>query len=353
MTKVSIQADIALNMVLPCIATHNFVPLPPVPPVPPPMLAAPLSLASAAIEIPVTMFWPPGFALGQNKLTSTVYHHGMTIALDGHDCGILIIHVQFAPAPNNMLTLLHIPFSSRKVAFSASTVTMNGTPTACATMIAWPPTPMIYCAEPMSPPLASAPTSHFNSVVVGMTLGDWLFGAISVAASMILDWIFRGKTPPTPISWSTIIGKFVPVKKEDWIKWGVKQGVAALLGASRPLFGNRQGEVSVSVGNPYLKVGVKVNFANGPFKAELSSRIGPASGAVSNQGASVGLDGPTSSTKYARKYGESGPTQTTTSSHFGWGEGLHSSTTTTAPDGTVTVKPGRGPTQTLPPGTTL
>ena len=60
MSKVSIQFDIAFNLVVPLTATHNFVPVPPVPPVPPPTPAVPLALTACAFEIPVTMHWPPG-----------------------------------------------------------------------------------------------------------------------------------------------------------------------------------------------------------------------------------------------------------------------------------------------------
>lgn len=194
MTKVTIQRDICLNLVVPLTATHDFIPMPPFPPVPPPLPGMPLSLAAAAIEVPVNAWWPPGVLL-KHKFTDNVLHAGMKICLDGHDCGWLIPHVQVTPAINNILTLmLHIPLSSRKANFSAATVVMNGKPVACMTMIAWPPTPMTYCADPINMPLADAPTSHFNTVEVGVTLGDWLIGAFGIAANMILDYaLFKWK----------------------------------------------------------------------------------------------------------------------------------------------------------------
>lgn len=279
MTKVTIQRDICLNLVVPLTATHNFVPLPPVPPVPPPLPAAPLSLAACAIESPVNAWWPPGYALGENKFTTTVFHSRMAICQDGHNCGKFIPHLQVAPAPNNMLTLLHIPLSSRKCNFSASTVKMNGKPTACMTAIAWPPTPMTYCSEPMSMPLADAPTAHLNSVVVGMTFGDWITGALAIAAGMALEYAFfrasggaagfaesaakqaaqytAGKSVAQLLA-GKLIGTGLPSSLSQHF---IKQGVGFAAGLVRmAVTGEGTATISLPIGGPFFNITPSVGF---------------------------------------------------------------------------------------------
>src|SRR5690606_37613310 len=131
-------------------------------------------------------------AMGQNKLTTTVVHKGLSVVQHGHDCGTGIVHVQIVPGPLNTMTVLHILFSGRSTNFSSSTVLSQGKPTACATLISLPPAPMTTCMDPVSPPCGSAPTSHLNSVVVVMTWADILIGWGTIAASMVLQFfLFR------------------------------------------------------------------------------------------------------------------------------------------------------------------
>lgn len=364
MSKVSIQRDICLNMVVPLTATHNFVPLPPFPPVPPPMPAAPLSLAACAMELPVPAWWPPGFALGANKFTTTVLHSGMTICQAGHDCGKMIPHVQVAPAPNNTLTVLHIAFSSRKANFSASTVHGNGAPVACMTMFAWPPTPMTYCAEPMSMPLASAPTSHINTVDVGMTFGAWLAGAFAIAAGMILEWVlFKrgggtqkfGQNAGKMIAQSRVgkyvyqilAPKFVGSLTTDMKVWAMKQGVANLVGAVN-LLATGQGKLGVdySIGGPFLGLKGSVSAerkSDGAWagKGGVEGTALTAKGNIDNTGAGISNNHPLGlgreSAKYERGKGTS-TEQNDMSDPFG---GFHHRTVKTAPDGTRTVADSR------------
>jgi hypothetical protein len=349
MTPVSIQRDITLNMIVPCTATHNFAPLPPVPPVPPPLPAAPLSLAACAAEIPVNMMWPPGMAMGSNKFTTTVFHQGMGIALDGHDCGIMIVHVQMAPAPNNMLTPLHIAFSSRKSMFSASTVQMNGKNTACCVMFALPPSPMVYCAEPMSPPLADAVTSYLNTLYVGMTLADFLVGAVSIAAAMVLDWVFRAKGPVDPKKSFGDLGFGKQLIGKVFGGGGVaevliRNGVAAAVGGIRALATDGPTSIQIGVGSPYLQIQLSADRdADGKWSASETSQVGNVQGQIGTQGAQVTVNNPTGSETTARQWGQSSPTTTTTD--VSPMEGYQTTTTTTDPNtNTVTTvdSGGRG-----------
>lgn len=364
MTKVTIQRDICLNLVVPLTATHNFIPLPPFPPVPPPMPAAPLSLAACALEAPVNAWWPPGYALGGAKFTTSVFHAHMQICLDGHDCGKFIPHLQVAPAPNNMLTLLHIPLSSRKANFCASTVRMNGKPPACMTAIAWPPTPMTYCSEPIKMPLADAPTAHLNSVVVGMTLGDWLAGAFAIAVGMILDYVlFRmgggnkafGQSAGKYIAQSKagqtvaqmLTSKFVGTITTDMKVWGIKQGVGLLTGAVRiALTGEGTLGVSYQIGGPFLgatgSVGVtRTNAAGWTPSAGAVGNAGPVSGNLDTAGAGLTANHPLGLGSEGVSHTWDKGTTTTTTDISDPFNGFHNTTTTAKPDGTTTTADSR------------
>jgi len=366
MSKVTIQRDICLNLIVPLTATHNYIPLPPFPPLPfPPMPGMPLSLAACAIEAPVNAWWPPGGALGSHKFTSTVFHQGMQICLDGHDCGKFIPHLQITPAPNNILTLLHIPLSSRTANFSASTVKMDGTPTACMTMIAWPPTPMTYCSDPISMPLADAPTSHFNTVEVGMTFGDWFAGAFAIAAGMVLDWaLFRmsggtqgfGQDAGKKIARSRagdsvasmIRGDLIGSLTTSFKPWALSQGVGILTGAVK-VAATGEGSIGIShtAGGPFLGVtgSVSRDYSGGEAtnKAGVSGDAVTTSGSLDTEGASatsrspVGLGEESSSTSWGE-----GTTHTDTRSSDPFG-GFETRTTTTNPDGTTSVARSEGP----------
>ncbi len=363
MSKVTIQRDICLPLIIPLTATHDFIPLPPFPPLPPPMPAMPLSLAACAIEAPTNAWWPPGGALGSHKFTSTVFHNGMQICLAGHDCGKFIPHLQILPAFNNLLTFVQIPFSSRKANFSSSTVLMNGTPTACMTMIAWPPTPMTYCANPISMPLADAPTSHFNTVEVRMTLADWLAGAFAIAAGMILDWVTRssskdfGKAAGKDIARSRagtssaalIRDRIVNNLKGSFdASWAMQQGVGLLTGAAQiALTGNGSLGVSAPFGGGFFGLGASASHSGDGWSGSASGNALNVDGSVGTDGVSGtarNVDGTGSHTGSTGWDGSSTSTTASTSDPFG---GFHNQTTTTGPDGT-TVTRSDGPTTTLP-----
>ena len=282
--KISISNDIALPVLQPpCIFTaHSY--LGPTPPALPPPIAVNIGLAT---EIPVPMFWPPGMGMGQNKLTTTVVHKGLSIVQAGHDCGTLIIHVQILPGPLNTLTLLHIPFSSRKINFSTSTVLAQGKPIACATMISWPPAPMTVCMDPVSPPLSSAPTSHLNTVVVGMTAGDFFLGWGTIAANMALEFIFdklnlKWFKPNTPLGefGLALLGKLLGGGSPAELL--AKQGLAVATGVAKMLLTDGPADVKIAVGSPFFGVEAGVTRdANGNYGVVAGVRSANRSGEVS------------------------------------------------------------------------
>lgn len=162
------------------VLTHNVL-LPPGIPVPTPMYS---------VEMVATQWWPPGFAMNQNKLTTTVKHVQQNIVLNGHDCGMLVPDIT-PPVLVQYWYAICWPFSSRKITFAASTVKMDGQPVGCA-QLGPVPLPMMTCGDPVSAPTALFMFNCFTSTVkVGMTLGDLLVGLLSIALSMAIDFAFE------------------------------------------------------------------------------------------------------------------------------------------------------------------
>lgn len=184
-----------LSLPLPVYSPHNFAPVPPVPPVPLPMPAIPMSPAPAcAMDFPATMLWPPGNVLMQNKYAVTVTHKRLGIIQAGHDLGMMLPHVQIAPAPNNFFTPLHILFSSRKVSFNSSSVKANGTFVGFAGVIAPLPTPMLVCGDPMSFPMGEVPTRWSNNVWAGFSYMDLALGAMNMGVTLFMERLAIPKT---------------------------------------------------------------------------------------------------------------------------------------------------------------
>jgi hypothetical protein len=334
--KITIQRDICANLMIPVFATHDFLPMPPVPPTPPPTPATPLSPAALAYETITNAWWPPGMALGQNKFTTSVFHNGMAITQAGHNCGVMILHVQVSPAINNILTLpIHIPFSSRSSNFAAGTVHMDGQPVSCNTMFSWPPAPMSYCADPMSPPLASAETSHFNTVEVAMTLVDFLAGAASIAAGMLVEWAFS--KPPSFKGLESIAGKLIGASSVG--NWAAKQAAGNVGGLVNWLGGQGDFSLSASVGSPYMKFGVTGGYGDDGVTGGYTSRLAPIEGGVNQDGARMTLNDPFGSSTESRKWGENRSQSSTDISPM---QGFRNETTTTDPSGNTTVHDSGG-----------
>jgi hypothetical protein len=247
---VSITNDLATPLIPLVVMTfHDVVPPPPAPPIP----------AAPCVETPVMMMWPPGFALFQNKFTTTVLHKAMPIALDGHNCGYMLPHVSIPPA--NLLTPMQIAFSSRKMAFSAAKVKANGTPIATTFPLLFP---MTCCAQPVTLPSGAAPTNLLNTVKVGVTLSDIIFGYVSLALTMVIETVFYFKSELKPFSltkalddlkWKLLLGD-----KPD--KWLAKTVAGALVGAARIIV-TGEGSISISLGSGYLGGSLSYSVSSG------------------------------------------------------------------------------------------
>lgn len=305
--KICILNDLNLSIVV-LMAPHNFFPVPPVPPVPPPMLGVPYNpFASGAIEFPLVMLHLPGNALGKNKYSTTVTHKNLGIIQAGHDLGPLIGHVHVVPGFNNILSIVQMLFSSRKVMFSASTVKVQGQPAALAGLIGWPPTPMMICSDPMGLPIGEVPTRWLNTVEVGVTLADFLLGLAAVAASMIVDWIFKAKLGDlaSPLG-SQLLGKMMDAG--SFLEWGVKQGVGFALGLAQ-IAVTGQGSATIGFGGPWANVGLSVTAdANGNVQVALQGQIPVVGG-------SVGYDSTPNAKGQAAGFNAQG------NYNYGWGGG--------------------------------
>ncbi len=105
--------------------------------------------------------------------------------LQGNDCGFFSPHFG---NPANVLFPLILTFSSSKSLFTASTVQINGTPTAAACLVII--NINLNCAFPISMPFGAVPA--ITSVQVGMSIGDYLAGILSGLLQMALDKLFEG-----------------------------------------------------------------------------------------------------------------------------------------------------------------
>src|SRR5688500_12590388 len=62
------------------------------------------SPGAAAEAIGLPMAFPPGVLTGSHKLAASVLSHGFRVVQTGHKLGPLIPHLQFIPAPDDLLT---------------------------------------------------------------------------------------------------------------------------------------------------------------------------------------------------------------------------------------------------------
>lgn len=131
-----------------------------------------------------------GKLLNRHAMAYTVVHRGRPVVQVGHDLGPFIPHLT-APVYSNPWYLKIFPAASHKTVFPASTVKIEGKPAACATY--WPTLPMLSCGEPIPLPSSLPLTTGYNSALVGMTYADLLAGLVTIAATMAIEWLFRGK----------------------------------------------------------------------------------------------------------------------------------------------------------------
>ena len=151
----------------------------------PPM---PAPVINVSVEMLTFQFWIYGYATNKNKFAKKTVHKGQWICQGGHDCGMLIPDVTM-PLVGNLLYLLHWPFSKGAMTFAASTVKMDGQPTACAAIV--PPFPMMTCGQPVGAPTRFSYIANLNNVYVGMTFMDILAGVVAIALSIVIDLIFN------------------------------------------------------------------------------------------------------------------------------------------------------------------
>jgi hypothetical protein len=242
-------------------------------------------------------------ALGLNKLTGTVRHSTQTIALEGHDCGILIPHCPIAPQLNVCLAVI-IPFSSRKMMFSASTVKADGTAIGTSDLLSTTPTPMMVCADAISVPVGFPVSNASNTVNVGMTAGDYVAGLAAIAASIVGDALGGG---PGSVS-SEIASKLGGFDAK-------KMGLGILTGVIK-VIATGEGSIDIfSVGSPFGGFKISINVKqDGSWSVSAEGRHAHQSKAVE-----VGSDG----------------SVTTTDKTDGF-VGSHTEKETTAPDGSRT-----------------
>lgn len=206
-----------------------------------PLLVGPLLTPMVpAIEMICLQMWTLGFLCGQNKFTTTVRHKRGPIVLDGHDIGMGIPDITI-PFVNSYYAIMW-PFSSRKAAFSASTVKMNGKAVGCADL----DFPMMTCGEPVSAPTAAPLLNRMNTVAVGMTRRDVVMGAVKIVVSIAIDTVFGSLTPKKTNLHLEFLGKLVPLDKKAF----KKQVVQALCGAVFDVLEGKSPGFELKVGMP-------------------------------------------------------------------------------------------------------
>ncbi len=187
-----------VSVVWDMVAYLDFVPVigafhdhliiaPPAPPVYMPI--------APSIEGWAPIVWPGGLVGGKHKLTDTVYHNHVWIALKGHDLGMGLAHISIPV--NDALTVIHILRSSRKAGFGAGEVKADKEPIACCTIIDPPglPTPMTVCGKVPMPSTGTGTATFGNSLLVGQSWVDWLRGAVAAILGMVLGYFgSRGST---------------------------------------------------------------------------------------------------------------------------------------------------------------
>lgn len=312
---VSLSNDLSF-LLTPPVAMHEHFGPPPPPPAPPVYVKV-----GVAVDFPaIPMFWPPGMAMGKNKLSTKVLHKGVPICLGSHDVGVMIPHVQTVPSPLNTLTALQILFSSRSSVFQSSTVLMEGKTVAACTMfnLEAPPSPLIACMDPVSLPIASAPTAHLNTVMFGMSLADYLIAVVTVAVTMAVEFaLSRGGDPPS--GWREVLSE--KLLTSSFRGWAAKTAVGLASGGARLAFTDGPAALTVGVGSPYLQIQAQLQRDDkGQWTVSVGSQLGPAqsqighnvtTGATSSQ---ISGGDPTGSSTIAASSDRSG-TQTGTETH--------------------------------------
>jgi hypothetical protein len=139
----------------------------------------------------------------------------------------------------------------------------------------------------MSTPLAVPPGNLLNSVMVKMSVADYLVGLASIALTMACDRILA--SPSTPNVANEFMGNLIgggSIKE-----WAMKQGLGVATGLMRVL-ATGEGSVQIGVGSPYLGLTVgggttQVANADGTsstaYQYGYTSQAGPVQGQLQRQ----------------------------------------------------------------------
>jgi hypothetical protein len=322
-TPASIATDLTMPVMPPLLTSHNYI-----------YATPPSSGLALSLEFPVTIMWPPGFALAQNKLTTTVLHKAMPIALDGHNCGYMIGHLTIPFAPPNTLLPLQILFSSRKMSFSSSKVKANSAQVANTLVVFLP---MLCCGNQVSWPTGTAITNIGNNLMIGLSVADIMAGFISIGLTMLTDWITRTKPKkPTELKVpglrSYLEKIFIPTTKDGLKNLAIKTAMGVAAGLVR-LAITKEGSVSVKVGSDYANVGASYSrSADGQWSISPSAQVGAPLNPMGAVGAVQGKYQYTSNPDGSSTSAWSGSTSEAQPALLGGGAARQSASTSTTTD---------------------
>ncbi|MGE0792211.1 MAG: hypothetical protein AB7S26_41445 [Sandaracinaceae bacterium] len=233
------------------------------------------------------------FGMSDHKFTSTVFHRGQKIALDGHDLGMNLDHVSLPPA--DVLMVLNIATSSRKAKFAVGAVKANGTPIACCTFTESIPTPMAICGTIPIPLAGTGSAISDNSLLVGMHGADALAGWVSVAITMVIDFVKATAGPLSRLDsveagaeqfWEKVgeeLEDLLPSapSAKDLVEDNVPDVWGALIRLGGQLWFDYQGDAELGielVEGPFAGVEASASReAEGELEAGIEGRLGPES----------------------------------------------------------------------------
>lgn len=138
--------------------------------------------------------WLGGMALGKAKVASNVTHRGTGVVQEGNDMGPLIPQINIVPAPDNVLSIVHLLTSSCKVTFSAGDVQAEGKPVACIFTLM----PMTVCGNPIKVPFGYSVTNVLNDVFIYPHIVDFLAGIATILATFIIGALTASSSPGSP-----------------------------------------------------------------------------------------------------------------------------------------------------------
>lgn len=136
-----------------------------------------------------------GLTLGANYSNTVKGPFGIQLVGKGNDSGMVVPHIAIAPHPGNILIPLIIAFGSSKPMFCASTVHIGGMAGGNASTgpVAADPIPYNFvsinqaCNDPCNYP--SDMVISPNTVLVGLTLGDFIGGLVRMAVDTAASFV--------------------------------------------------------------------------------------------------------------------------------------------------------------------